>query len=770
MRRLLFNVWFFLLFSDLALGQGLSVKLAEGMVIERSCRVETARYVFMSPPADFISIGERRSFQPAIHIKGKGIVVDFQGAVIDRLAGAPDLFSGLGVLVEGEDIVIKNLVIRGFKVGILADGVRGLEVLSCDVSYNYRARLYSGREREDYTDWLSYHQNEMDEWLRYGSGIYLRSCFQFKVAGCKGIYGQNALLMRDSHGGLVFNNVFQFNSGLGIGLYRSTHNRLMHNRLDFNIRRHSPGFYSRGQDSAGILLFEQSSSNLIAFNSATHCGYGFLLWAGQSTMDTGLGGCNDNYIFGNDFSFASVNGVEATFSRNRIQGNILVGCENGIWGGYSYSSMINGNYIKDCRTGIAIEQGQSDTIRQNYFEGDSIGVQLCSRMKQSHDYGYFRERDIRSMHHVLDRNVFTGVRLPLRVTGSLGIQVNGENLFYDFERLVATDTTNEGFKFLRNDIYTSADRLDWLWSFELPESQRNLNFNHPNQRPDDVYSPLMVPYIQLEEPDSLEGGMNTALEMQYPKGRDKILMDAWGPYNYKRPFINLRSVKRLDNGVLMYQFRLMGPGGRYAIIDHTGFSAGLKMAGMFPDLLVLERDTTVIFPALVIQFVPDRDFVDGFGRVIVAGSPYRLIYEGELPGFLNWETRFYEPMEAIVSIADFRHLSGLVPAGKSWQRGLSFFWPGRPLEGLRQDGFATISVAEAEIGEGWYRITLSSNNCGVVYVDGREVLSLCDPGEKAASSIEVKLGGHHRFEVKHYDAGGFSSLSCYLSRIIKEDN
>ena len=32
----------------------------------------------------------------------------------------------------------------------------------------------------------------------------------------------------------------------------------------------------------------------------------FFLWAGQTTMDTGEGGCNDNTLIdGNDFSYAS---------------------------------------------------------------------------------------------------------------------------------------------------------------------------------------------------------------------------------------------------------------------------------------------------------------------------------------------------------------------------------------------------------------------------------------------------------------------------------
>ena len=39
------------------------------------------------------------------------------------------------------------------------------------------------------------------------------------------------------------------------------------NRIDYNVRGYSHGFFRRGQDSAGILMFEQCQRNVIAFNS-----------------------------------------------------------------------------------------------------------------------------------------------------------------------------------------------------------------------------------------------------------------------------------------------------------------------------------------------------------------------------------------------------------------------------------------------------------------------------------------------------------------------
>jgi len=101
--------------------------------------------------------------------------------------------------------------------------------------------------------------------------------------------------------------------------------------------------FTTGQDSAGILIYEQSNKNTFAYNSVTHGGDGFFLWAGQSTMDTAKGGCNDNVVYGNDFSHAPTNGIEATFSRNHFVNNLLRECWHGFWTGYSYDTLMSGN-------------------------------------------------------------------------------------------------------------------------------------------------------------------------------------------------------------------------------------------------------------------------------------------------------------------------------------------------------------------------------------------------------------------------------------------
>ncbi|MFZ4478079.1 MAG: hypothetical protein ACOYPR_22990, partial [Saprospiraceae bacterium] len=160
-------------------GQSPEIKLTQGLVIRQSVRIKTSVYPLSASAAQvFHDSTDLASVQPVIVISGENITVDFQQAV---LRGAPEntlpnAFAGVAIQVKGKNIILKNATARGYKVALLAEGVSGLVLENCDFSYNYRPKLNSERERENETDWLSYHHNEHNEWMRYGAGIYLKNC------------------------------------------------------------------------------------------------------------------------------------------------------------------------------------------------------------------------------------------------------------------------------------------------------------------------------------------------------------------------------------------------------------------------------------------------------------------------------------------------------------------------------------------------------------------------------------------------------------------
>src|SRR6266545_5652775 len=399
----------------LALAQA-PIELRPGMVITRSVVVKPKTYRFSGPP---------------ITIRGDNITVDFRGATLqgsDREA-APDQARDTGLVIDGgSSIIIANAHIHGYKVGILARGTRGLGLLGNDVSRNWKPRLFSLVEHESLVDWLSFHHNENNEWLRFGAGIYLQDVQGGELRNNLAMGGMNAVLLVRSTGITIRDNNFSFNSGLGIGLYRSTDDTIVHNRLDYNVRGYSHGHYTRGQDSADLLLFEQSSRNVVAFNSMTHGGDGVFLWAGQTTMDSGTGGANDNLFYGNDVSYATANGVEATFSRNKIIANRAWGSEYGVWGGYSYETEIRANDFKRNRTGVAIEHGQDNTIAGNRFDHDSTAIRLWADSIEPSEWGYPKHHDTRIRDYHFSENAFLGNRTRLNVRNTSGLDTTSSIL------------------------------------------------------------------------------------------------------------------------------------------------------------------------------------------------------------------------------------------------------------------------------------------------------------------------------------------------------
>src|SRR5512146_1646757 len=341
-----------------------TIELHRGLVITHSVRIAPKVYRIR---------GQASLDSAVVTIRGDDVTVDFAGATLEGIApeSDPDLAVGVAIRVEGgRNVAIRNARVRGYKVGLLARGTHGLSLVDNDLSYNWKPRLYSLIEHESLADWLSHHHNEKDEWLRFGAAAYLEDVKSGEIRGSRAVQGMEALMLVRSESIRVWNNVFSFNSGVGIGLYRSSDNLIMHNRVDFDVRGYSDRFYWRGQDSADLLIYEQSCRNVVAYNSMTHGGDGLFLWAGQQTMDSGQGGANDNLFYRNDFSFAPANAMEATFSRNAFVANRAAASDYGLWGGYSFGSRVIGNCFLGNRVGIAIEHGQDNVILGNRFLGD----------------------------------------------------------------------------------------------------------------------------------------------------------------------------------------------------------------------------------------------------------------------------------------------------------------------------------------------------------------------------------------------------------------
>lgn len=786
------------------------ITLRQGMTITKSSQIKAGTYSLSHPAEDWKT--------SAIKVSGNNIVVDFKGATLrgSTLETEPDQRKGLGVLVTGKNVTIKNLRVRGYKVGLLARNCPGLKLIDCDFSYNWKQRLMSTIEKEDLADWMSYHHNEKGEWLSYGAGAYLDGCEKFEVKGLRVTGGQCGLMLNRSNKGLVWNSDMSFNSALGLGMYRSSNNRIMHNKMDWCVRGYSHGVYNRGQDSSGILIFEQCSNNVFAYNSATHGGDGFFLWAGQHTMDTGQGGCNDNLLYGNDFSHSPCNAIEATFSRNKFVRNNLIDSWHGIWGGYSYDTLILGNTFGFNGEAIAIEHGQNNAIIGNTFGNDSVSVFLWQNSgKPDPNWGYPKHRDTRNVGTVVSRNKF-GVDRESSLLLGTGTDITvDDNTFLHDKNAVKLEGEQTGTKIVGNRFYGPKfeakgfdllanslaetkpmaaipwmgrggnsfaadepkgveyrrlfDDRGWHKNLDVPRLAK-LNWSDPDKQ---NYREMVKHYVT-----PMKGGASAFIPPGSVRGRKYILVDEWGPYDFRRPLLWPRETTRAAISSINSEgqtsgrefegrrFEVLGPRGKWKLVSKSnGVTIG-QTEGSVPGMVEVSWPTDVRDISVVLEYVGGAT-VDYRGIGTVAGKPVKF---GWSKSFfpIAWNVKFWawdESRDPRTKYDAYLKAMESDPVATYKATELSFASGGSPYAGVPNDHFATDAEGDFEVDGGDYVLNVTSDDGVKVWLDGKLLIDEWHWQAPTQYSRDIKLPkGSHKLKILHFEIDGYTALKVEVKK------
>jgi nitrous oxidase accessory protein NosD len=669
-----------------------------------------------------------------IVIRGSDITVDLTGVTIAgaELYSDPDRFSGVAIKIDGgKNVTITGGTVRGYRVGILARNTQQLTIADATLSHSWKPRLYSLVEHESLADWLSFHHNEKKEWLRFGAALYLDGVSGGEIKNITAEQGMNGLLMTRSDHLSVHDNSFMFNSGLGVGMYRATDNQLLHNRLDYNVRGYSHGFYRRGQDSADLLMFEQSSRNIVAYNSATHGGDGLFLWAGQSTMDTGAGGSNDNLFFANDFSYAPTNALELTFSRNIIVANLAKGSDHGIWGGYSYDTKIVGNCFVRNRIGIAIEHGQDNLIAANRFEGDVTAVRLWADKIEPSDWQYPKKRDTQLRANQIADNIFSRHRTGLNIANARGLQLNN-NRFASTDTLFAFKDTLG----VRNRGSTTepaaADAADPCATMgALPPE-----FDRLAPKAEGIAHIIPVTPISQKE-------------------RNAIVVDDWGPYDWRAPKLWPVDSTRSDP----LRLAVLGPEGKWTVTAKRGIATLSSNSGVV-------GDTIIVTPAaesatdweLTLEF-KGAATVSPRGEAKPAGTAQRFSYAVFEPK-QNWDVRFYvwaDSTDPRTRTEAFAQLLKGTPVATATASRLDYMWYRPTVKNVPQSKWAFEATSSITVPAGTYTLRTISDDGVRVWVDGKLVIDNFKQHESAVDAVPI-APGKHDVRVQYMQVEGWTEL------------
>ncbi len=750
----------------------------DDVAIRESCEIEI-------PPGTVVADANGNG---VIHIEADGVEVRFATGSVLRGASSDvpwDALRGIGIRIVGRSGVrIEGAQVRGFFNGLVASHADGLEVVGGDYSDNYRQRLQSTPEAEDGADWLFPHHNDERKWRdEYGGAVCVESSAGVTVRGIRVRRGQNGILLDRVTDSRIHDNDASFLSGWGLALWRGSRNVVTRNAFDFCVRGHVEGVYNRGQDSAGILCFEQSNDNVFALNSATHGGDGFFGFAGREALgepwmeaerqrlraltgredvdggirvpeevarDLSARGCNRNQLIGNDFSYASAHGIEMTFSegnvfaRNRLVENAICG----IWGGYSSDSLIAENHIEGNggmaygleRGGINMEHASGNRIVGNRFLNNRCAIHLW----------WDEDAALRRLPGVSGND--RGVTDNLVADNHL--EITPDHPFHNLrpdEKLIGLHLRDDGPGRVHNTIFVGrTGRLTASNAVELvvgPGCERPIAAQVPRYRIPE--SPRLG--------DRVAVGARAAL-----RGRDQIVMDEWGPWDHETPMV--RRV-RGGTGVAAYEIRgLTNPPeievrgapsatGRVDVMKATGATNAWRME---------VRGSVGVTPFSLRVRGPGWEH-DVSGTLVAAS--WDCV-------FFSWpvETDPREKPDAWRRLAEGPDaVRASVP-----ELDFAYGWGGpKDLDlgeaargrGPGGDHFGMLATTRVRLPKGDWRIATTSDDGVRVRIDGKVVLENWTwhgpTGDSAAfhqpEDAEVKV------EVEHFEIDGFSVLRWEIS-------
>ena len=704
---------------------------ADNVTISQSCAV------VISPNA----IIEDADGNGVIQIVASDIMVEF--AEGSQLRGSPrdvppDEYKGYGIRVDGQsNVTIRGARISGFWCGIWATKAEGLTLDAVDASDNRRARLKSTPAAEDGGDWLFPHDNDQNQWLQnYGSAIYVEDSNRVTVHDCRVRHGQNALCIDRVKDSKIYDNDFSFNSGWGIAMWRSSRNTISRNACDFCVRGYSHGVYNRGQDSAGILMFEQNCDNVIAENSATHGGDCFFGFAGREALgESGerpadwykRRGDNDNLLIANDFSYAPAHGIEMTFSfGNVFWGNRLV--ENaicGVWGGFSQDTLIVKNQIDGNgemaygleRGGINIEHGRSNRILANSFQNNKCGVHLWGGpVGDFAQKPWAKANGIDSKDNVVAGNRFAGDDLAFHLRGPGELAV-GDNSFEDVKEQMSQDAEH----IVRSGIDVN----------NTPKPQYTA---YGTSKPVDARPHL--------------------------RGRRNIVMTEWGPWDHESPLVRM--------------------------IQDDGDSIRYDLHNMGKRVMASIEGSNVTW-----QHLPPETTRSGIAYEIRATAPgvhpYLLQVKSggwrqDIRGTListTWDVRFFkwdkttDPRE---NIGTWRELSRGESAvsGQIKRLTLKYGWSGPSEQNLSEaitaaklgnDYFGMTAKTRLPLTSGTWEFTTLSDDGIRVIVDGKPIVENWAWHGPTRDTGTLELGEDKtiEIEVEHFEIDGYAVLELAIA-------
>jgi hypothetical protein len=262
-------------------------------------------------------------------------------------------------------------------------------------------------------------------------------------------------------------------------------------------------------------------------------------------------------------------------------------------------------------------------------------------------------------------------------------------------------------------------------------------------------------------PRPLPDGLRLADDAHARDGRAAMIIDEWGPYDWRSPKLwpaGPASASPLP-------LRVLGPPGTWRVAGRRGIAALSAAHGSTGDTIVVtpvsgsEGDWELNLEYRGQATVSPR------GTRRPAGAPYRFSFARFEPA-AGWQVQFFawaDSTDPRTRPEAFRTLLAGPPLLSRAEPRLDYMWYRPTITALPPERFAAVATTSVNLAAGEYTLRTISDDAVRVWVDGRLVVDNWKPHESLVDHAPI-AAGRHDIRVEYVQVDGWAELRVEIVR------
>ncbi|MEA2552080.1 MAG: hypothetical protein QOJ65_256, partial [Fimbriimonadaceae bacterium] len=283
--------------------------------------------------------------------------------------------------------------------------------------------------------------------------------------------------------------------------------------------------------------------------------------------------------------------------------------------------------------------------------------------------------------------------------------------------------------------------------------------------------------VQKLRPEKLKGGMDPFLPAGAIRGRYNIIVDEWGPYDFRYPKLwpvpphtqTVAEAGRVPEKarMIVQRFRVMGPPGKWKLKSASGTETiDPKDGGDVPgEIEVTVSPDKAADIDLQLTYVGDYATFDYLGNKHNAGTEIPFGYKRFLAP-IAWQISVFgwdAKTDPRTQPEAFKTLLANRPLVTATRDSLQFGTSGSFLPNTPADRFATVASGAVNLPDGSFVLEVTSDDGCRVWVDGKNVID--EWHYQGPTTYTVPLSpGKHAFKIEHFEIDGYAALMAEIKK------